>query len=96
MKNTTILHELSPETIFALFEALKKQIKDLDQKFEPKEPTEYLTRKEVAKMLKCDLSTIHNWTTQGKLIPYGIGNRVYYKRSEVEAALISFGKNLSK
>jgi len=43
-------------------------------------------------MLKCDLSTIHNWTVKGKLIPYGIGSRVFYKRAEVESALIPFEK----
>ncbi len=72
---------------------IKQSSNELKQNFEPKIPTEYLTRSEVAEMLKCDLSTIHNWTKKGKLIPYGIGNRVYYKRHEVEAVLIPFGKN---
>jgi excisionase family DNA binding protein len=47
----------------------------------------YLTRSEVAKMLRIDLSTLHLWTKQGKLVSYGIGNRVYYKQDEVEDAL---------
>ena len=93
MKNSTLIHDVTPEQITSLFEGLQNQISDLKQNFEPKIPTEYLTRSEVAEMLKCDLSTIHNWTKKGKLIPYGIGNRVYYKRHEVEAVLIPFGKN---
>jgi hypothetical protein len=93
MKNSTILHEISPEQITSLFESLQNQIKELKQNFEPKVPAEYLTRSEVAEMLKVDLSTLWNWTTKGKLIPYGIGNRVYYKRTEIEAGLIAFGKN---
>lgn len=48
---------------------------------------EYLTRKEVADLLKIELSTLHNWCKKGKLKPYGIGNRVYFRRSEIEAAL---------
>jgi hypothetical protein len=71
---------------------MRNQLEELSQKFEPKIPTEYLTRTEVADMFKCDISTVHNWTVKGKLIPYGIGNRVYYKRSEVEAAIIPLGK----
>lgn len=67
---------------------IKSELKELKESFEPKTPTEYLTRIEVAKMLKCDLSTIHNWTVRGKLIKYCIGNRAYYKRAEVESALI--------
>jgi excisionase family DNA binding protein len=66
---------------------IKNQLEELQCNFEPKTPTEYLTRKEVADFLKADLSTIHNWTVKGKLKAYGIGNRVYYKRAEVEQAI---------
>ena len=96
MKNSTILHEITPEQITTLFEGINIQLKELKQSFEPKTPPELLTRNEVAEMLKCDISTIHNWTKKGKLIPYGIGNRVYYKRSEIEQELIPFGKNSGK
>ncbi|TAL62562.1 MAG: DNA-binding protein [Bacteroidetes bacterium] len=93
MKNSTLIHDVTPEQITSLFEGLQNQLAELKKNFEPKIPNEYLTRNEVAEMLKCDLSTIHNWTKKGKLIPYGIGNRVYYKRNEVEAVLLPFGKN---
>lgn len=88
METSTILHNVTPEQINSLFQGLQNQLNDLKQNFEPKTPTEYLTRSEVAKMLKCDLSTLHNWVKKGKLIPYGIGNRVYFKRSEIEAVLL--------
>jgi excisionase family DNA binding protein len=92
MKNSTLIHDVTPDEINLLFQGLQKQISELKENFEPKTPTVYLTRSELAEMLKCDLSTIHNWTVKGKLKPYGMGNRVYYKRHEVEAALIPFGK----
>jgi len=57
------------------------------KEFQPKTPTEFLTRNETRDMLKVDLSTIHNWTKRGKLKAYGIGNRVYYRRDEVEASI---------
>jgi excisionase family DNA binding protein len=47
-----------------------------------------MTRKEVAEYLKVDLSTIWNWSKKGKLPCYGMGSRVYYKRSDVEKALL--------
>ncbi|MCG9910055.1 MAG: helix-turn-helix domain-containing protein [Flavobacteriales bacterium] len=93
MKQSTILHELTPEEISRQFEKLNQSIREIKEKFEPVKPTEYLTRNEVATMLKCDLSTIHNWTKKGKLKPYGIGNRIYYKRSEIEAVLVPLGNN---
>lgn len=93
MKNATLIHDLTHEQLVSLFEGLQNQLTEIKQSFEPKKPTEYITRNELAELLKCDLSTIHNWTKKGKLIPYGIGNRVYYKRSEIEAVLLPFGKN---
>ncbi|MDT0649754.1 helix-turn-helix domain-containing protein [Autumnicola edwardsiae] len=60
----------------------------LQKEFQPKEPEEYLSRAEVAKMLKIDLSTLFKWTKAGKLKKHALGNRVYYKRSEVEQAIV--------
>lgn len=58
--------------------------RQLSSEFQPKEPTEYLTRNEVCKLLKIDLSTLHRWRTE-KIIPsYGVGNRVYFKRQEID------------
>ncbi|MDH6250908.1 excisionase family DNA binding protein [Chryseobacterium sp. H1D6B] len=60
---------------------LRKQI---SKEFQPKEPTEYLTRAEVCKLLKIDLSTLHRWRKDSMISSYGFGNRVYFKRHEVE------------
>lgn len=84
---STILHNVTAEQIAKLFDSLQNQIKELKENFEPKQPTEFLTRSELSKLLKCDLSTIHNWCKKGKITPYGLGNRVYFKRSEIEAVL---------
>ena len=82
--------QTSPEQVTdVILQGFRKEIEKLKKDFQPKEPTEYLTRNELKDLLKCDLSTIHNWTVKGKLKAYGIGNRVYYKRSEIESAIIS-------
>ena len=47
----------------------------------------YLSRKEVAKLLKITLPTLHDWTKLGYLKAYKIGTRVLYKPSEVQEAL---------
>lgn len=86
-KQSTLIHDFSQEQLESLFENLQNQIKELKENFEPKQPAEFLTRSELSKLLKCDLSTIHNWCKKGKITPYGIGNRVYFKRSEIEAVL---------
>jgi len=71
---------------------LSQTIHNLKNNFEPKQPTEYLTRNEVSEWLKCDLSTLWLWTKKGKLTSYGIGNRTYYKRTEIENAIICLNK----
>ncbi len=91
MKNSTILHEVTPEQITNLFEGLQNQISELKNNFEPTKPTELLTVQEVAKLLKVDRSTLWNWQQKQTLVPYGIGARVYYKRSDIENALILLG-----
>lgn len=47
----------------------------------------YLSRKEVSKLLKITLPTLHDWTKQGILKSYKIGTRVLYKESEVKETL---------
>ena len=69
-------------------EAIKQEFDDLKTHFQPIEPTEYLTRTEVAQMLKINITTLWNWTKKGRLKSYGIGARVYYKRKEIENAIV--------
>ena len=79
----------SPTALATLIsDAVKSQLEDLKKNFQPKVPTELLTRNEVKELFKVDLSTIHNWTKKGKLKSYGIGGRVYYKRSELDSTII--------
>ena len=89
MSNVTQLHNATPEQITdAILKGVKQQLEELKKQYQPKEPEEYLSRAEVAEMLKVDISTVHNWSRSGKLQRHGIGNRVYFKRSEVERAII--------
>jgi hypothetical protein len=67
---------------------VKIQLQEFLKHFKPVQPAEYLTRQQVAQMFACDLSTVHNWCKSGKLNPLGIGSRVYFLRSEIDACLI--------
>jgi hypothetical protein len=68
-------------------EGVKIQLQDFLKHFTPEPPKEYLTRQNVAKMFDVDISTVHNWCKSKRLNPLGIGSRVYFLRSEVEASL---------
>ena len=71
---------------------IRKELSELRKSFQPKEPTVYLTRQEVAEILHVDLTTIWSYTKKGILISYGIGSRVFYKRHEVESSLVRLRK----
>jgi hypothetical protein len=68
-------------------EGVKRQLDEFLKHFKPQQPKEYLTRQEVAKMFNVDISTVHNWCKSKRLNPLGIGSRVYFLRTEVEASL---------
>jgi hypothetical protein len=83
------LISLTPEQLQeAIIKGVKTQIDELKEHFQPKEPTTYLTRQEVAEILHCDISTVHNLTVKGILIKYQCGGRVLYKRNEVENSIV--------
>jgi len=89
MSATVQFIQYTPEQLQSEITAgVKRQLDDFLKHFTPKQPNEYLTRQEVAKMFNCDLSTIHNWCKSRKLKPLGLGSRVYFLRSDIEASLI--------
>ena len=83
------LIEITPEELQStLMDGVKTHFEDLKNHFAPKEPTEYLTRNEVAEWIKVDVSTVHNLSVRNVLQKYQIGGRILYKRSEVENAIV--------
>ena len=72
----------------AILKGVDQRLESITSHFQLKDREEYLTRQETADYLKVDLSTLYHWTKAGKLASYGIGNRVYYKLSDIEAAVI--------
>lgn len=85
--------QVTPEQLQnAIVNGVKSQLDEFKKHFQPKQPTEYLTRQEVADLLQVDLSTLWNWTNKKILVSYSIGARVYYKRKEVEDAIVELKK----
>lgn len=81
------IQELDGGFLMDKLEFIETRIENLYQNHQPKEPTQYQTTKEVAAMFGVSTVTISNWTKSNILKSYKIGNRVYYKRHEVETAL---------
>ncbi|RXP64549.1 DNA-binding protein [Lutibacter sp. HS1-25] len=79
-----ITEEKLTETIL---EGVKKELEQFKKQFQPKQPAEWISRNEVAKMLGVSFTTLYSWNKKKILIAYSIGNLVYYKRDEVNNAL---------
>ncbi|KAB7528427.1 helix-turn-helix domain-containing protein [Flagellimonas olearia] len=71
------------EEIIEKIDLLQKEISSLKKNLQPKEPVELMTRKEAANFLRISLTTLHHWTKRRIIKGYGLGNRVYYKKSEI-------------
>ena len=71
-------------------EVLREVLKEQSNEFTKSENSDnhdYLSRKEVAKLLKISLTTLNDWSKQGIVQSYRIGNRVLYKRNEIEDSI---------
>ncbi len=94
-KPNAITFENMPQAVSKVqddVDIIKCKLEEICKNFKPKEAEEFLTRVDVSVMLQVNFSTLWNWQKKGKLIPLGIGGRVYYKRSDIEAMLIPLGK----
>ena len=76
------------EQVLERLESIENELREARANLQPKVPEELMTRHEVADFFKVTLSTIWKWSKNGNLTYYGVGNRVYYKRSEIEKAMI--------
>lgn len=76
-------------TLLEKLDSLASDIKSIHANFQPKEPPQYLSRQQVADMFGISLVTVGEWTQKGILTAYRLGNRVYFKRHEIEAALVN-------
>ena len=87
MQNVQLINVSPQELQSEISNGIKAHLDAFLVKFQPKQPNDYLTRQEVAAMFNVDLSTIANWQKNGKLKPLGLGGRVYFLRSDIEASL---------
>lgn len=87
-QNITQVHNVSGDELLKNFlNGVEEKLNSFEKNFQPKEPTQWVTRKEVSQILSISLVTISDWSKKGILKPYRIGNRIRFKRKEVEQAL---------
>ena len=82
--------QLNPQDLKQLIkEVVQQELSSLTDSLSNTEVDRLNSREKTAKdILDVDLSTLHRWTQQGKVKAHAIGNRIYYKDSSIEEALI--------
>ncbi|WP_232817793.1 helix-turn-helix domain-containing protein [Winogradskyella tangerina] len=84
------IYNLSPDEFK---ESIRSIVQELmpQQKKEVNKPAfsdELLTVEETLKLLKCSKQALWNWRKNGILPSYRLGNRVYYKKSDIFNKLV--------
>lgn len=86
-----LIQPLTVEQLKTLIEGvISEQLNEHLKKGE--KPTQYISRKEAAKILSCSLNTLDDWTVKRHLKAYKFGSTVRYIKHEVEEA----GPNILK
>ena len=81
-KDCQLLLMISENDLKVIIEdSFRKIMLELSTKEDP--PDEFLTSKQVCKLLKISLSTINNWRSSGKLKAHKLGNRILFRREEI-------------
>lgn len=87
MKGQIQLIQVTTEELVTLIsESVKIQFQELTKEIEvknQKQEKEFLTRSETAKFFNVSLVTIHDWQKNGILKVYKMGNRSFFKYSEL-------------
>lgn len=97
MENLKFIQVSPNELVNLISESVKTQIQELSNYLKAsnpqKEEKEFLTRKEVAELFKVSLVTIHEWCNNGVLKHYKVGNRTYFKYSELLETLYNSNRS---
>ena len=85
--NKVTVTEISLDELLKKLSELIETKSNKEKQLYPKIHGTYLTRKETAKLLKCSLPTLDEYSKTGLLVSYKVGKRVLFKPNEVEDAI---------
>lgn len=93
MKQSSIIHIVEVEDFL---NSIKQIVTDVVNSSIPTEKTEsnseVLTLDETAKYFKKSRDTIENWVKKGYLKSYGVGGSIFFRKSDLDSALIPLRK----
>lgn len=88
LKNSIILQDVTLEQLTALIsKGVKDELQGFTKQLNIPNSETLLTRDEACEFLKINSSTLWAWSNKKRVKAYGIGSRIYYKKSELMEAL---------
>jgi len=88
MKKLQFIDTTPDEIINAINQNSNKNFLEVAKLFEKiRQQETYLSRQDVATLLKVNISTIHNYCKKGILKPLQIGGKVLFKRQDVDDSI---------
>jgi len=73
-------------------ESVKKELQYFKDNLKDGKSSELMSRKEVAKYLGISLNSAYIYSKKGILTQHQLGTKIFYKRHEVDTALIKLDK----
>ncbi len=96
-KHVMQLHNVDPEDYKnEILSGVAKQLEKFSKNFKPRDPNIWIGRKEAGEILGVTYPTLLDWNKKGILHPFKIGNRVRYRRNDIEQVLLSSNKKASE
>jgi hypothetical protein len=86
MQTINFIQTTPTELVNLISDAVRQELKEINRLIDSNTHVpvkELLTRKETAELFAVSLVTIHEWCKTDILKPYKVGNRTYFKRTEV-------------
>jgi len=84
---------ISARHFYEALRTLETEIQSLKNQPAPASAADgYLSRQQVRELLGVSLVTVCDWTNKGFLRSYRLGQKVFYKRAEVDAAMLEIPK----
>jgi len=88
MNPILILQGVTLDNLLAQIESIvEKKLNEKIAQLTPSKKWHYMSRNEVAKLLKISLPTLHDWTKQGIVISYRIGSRILFRSDEIDQSV---------
>jgi hypothetical protein len=95
--STIQLIQVTPDELADLItNGVKSHLEELSSRLNPQSTQpqkEFLTRKETAELFKVSLVTIHEWQNSGILKVYKMGNRSFFKYTELLETLYNSNRS---